>query len=126
MNKRSLVARLLYILGLLFSTLPAALATLSYFPIWVERGAPTLLSGISLIFLLLSFVPLFKAIKKLFESPSAPLMWFIAFLIFFAFSRIAQDLTVICLVGFVGNLVGSTLFGISNSMTKKRQDRDEG
>lgn len=103
----------LKLLGLLISVIPPFIATISYFPIWRERGAETVLSGLSLLLLLISAIPLFKAIKNALRSPSAPLVWFFVFITFFALSKIAEDVTVIAFTGFISNLVGAFLFRLS-------------
>lgn len=100
-------------LGLIFSVLPPALATLAYFPVWIERGGAAVLSGFTLILLILAAVPLISFIKKIFASPAAYLMWLIIFVIFFMLSKIANEMTVISFVGFLGNAVGALMFKLA-------------
>lgn len=99
--------------GLIFSTLPPLFATLSFFPIWKERGPEAMLSGLSLCLILFSAVPVIRAVKKAVSAPSAPLLWFFLFLLFFLLSRIADDITVIAFVGFISNIIGAFFFSIS-------------
>ena len=77
-----------------------------------ETGA--VLSGFALILLLLSFVPLFKLVKKMLESPAAHTMWLICFILFFCLSKIADEMTVISFVGFVSNLIGAAIFKLAD------------
>ena len=98
------------ILGIAFSTVPVTLAVLSYFPIWVARGGEAVISGFTLLLLALGALPLLRAAKQYLASPSAHLLWFISFVVFFLLSRVADELTVISFVGFVSNLVGALLF----------------
>jgi len=112
---------LLKALGLIFSTLPPFVATLSYFPIWRERGAEAMLSGLCLSITLVCALPIFRAIKSALRSPSAPLLWFIIFLIFFSLSKIAEDITVIAFVGFISNLIGALFF----TLAKRQGERTE-
>ena len=46
-------------------------------------------------------------------------MWLVSFLIFFCLSRIADEMTVISFVGFVGNLIGALFFHLG------RRERSE-
>lgn len=114
------------LVGLVISTVPPIMAILSYFPIWMERGASTVLSGFTLLLILMAIVPLFKLFKRLFESPSAPIMWLIAFIIFFTLSKISNEMTVISFVGFISNLTGSFFFKLSDKYRMKRTGENEG
>ena len=108
-------------LGLILSTLPPLFATLSYFPIWRTRGAGALISGLSLLLILLCAVPSVRAIKTALRSPSAPIVWFVVFVIFFALSKIADEVTVIAFVGFISNLIGAIFF----SLARKRAGEEK-
>ncbi len=110
MNKRRAVFRLL---GLLFSVLPPLICTVLYFPIWRERSAEVMLSGISLILLALSVLPAYRLFVKYMRSPSAYMIWFIIFVLFLLLSKIADDMTVISFVGFISNLMGAVFFKLS-------------
>ena len=118
MNRRNFFALCLYLLGILSAVLPPAIAILTYFPIWASRGASSVASGFTLLLLSVAAVPLFKAAKKLLESPSAPVMWLTLFLLFLMLSEIAHDMTVISFVGFIGNLIGAAFFKLSGRMKK--------
>lgn len=110
MNDLRPKAILLTLLGLAFCTLPAMAAVLFYFPIWVDRGGAAALSGFTLFLMLLAISPMLKAIRHILRSPASHTMWFIAFVVFFALSSIAEEMTVICFVGFVSNLIGALFF----------------
>jgi hypothetical protein len=97
-------------LAVLVSTLPPIAATLTYFPLWRNHGTAALVSGFTLILLLLGIVPLIKLFKRLFSAPSATLLWLSVFIIFFLLSKIADEMVVISFVGFTGNLSGDFLW----------------
>lgn len=105
--------RLYYLLGLAFSTLPAVISTLSYFPIWKARGGIYTVSGLALILLALAAIPSLRIIRERLKSPSAVFIWLAVFLLFFSLSRIAEQVTVIAFFGFLGNLCGSIFFRLS-------------
>ena len=111
MLKRPNFAKLaLHITGLLLCILPPAAATACYFPLWTMRGASHTLAGGGVLILVLCAMPLYKYLKRLLASPASYLMWLILFLIFFCLSKIAEEMTVIAFVGFIGNLLGSLCF----------------
>ncbi|MBO7304226.1 MAG: hypothetical protein J6V09_03305 [Clostridia bacterium] len=97
-------------IGLCFSVLPVLMAIISYFPEWRQRGGGTLFSGFVLLLVLLALIPLFNVIKSALKTPSAKTLWFVIFVVFFLLSRIADEMTVISFIGFVGNLIGAFFF----------------
>ncbi len=107
-------------LGLILCTVPVFLAVISYFPLWREAGGGRLLSGGALLLVILAWVPLFRFIKRLIASPSAYMMWLIIFIVFFMLSKIAEEMTVISFVGFIGNLLGAICFRFA-----KRGEKNE-
>ena len=109
MNEFNPKGTLLSLLGLAFCIIPAASAAMMYFPLWIERGAASTLSGFSLFVIILAFIPLLKFIRGFLRTPSSYVMWLTAFIIFALLSSIADEMTVICFVGFVGNLIGAVL-----------------
>ena len=112
-NKRNFVNFTLHLLAILLSTLPPAIATLSYFPLWRGRGGLALLSGGAVLLLSLSAVPLFKLIAAKIRSASSFVMWGLILLLFLFLGEISRELTVISFFGFLGNLFGALLFKIA-------------
>lgn len=104
---------LLNALGLLFSILPPALAILFYFPVWVNKGGEYVLSGIAVLLMIIAFVPLFKLLKKAFETPSGYAIWLLIFVVFLTVSRISSEMITVSFIGFIGNLIGAILFKIA-------------
>lgn len=100
-------------LGVVISVIPVAVTIFSYFPLWIAREDASILSGLSLILFGAAVIPLYKYLKQIFHTPSAPVMWFIFFAVFFLLSKIADEVTVISFVGFVTNLFGSLLFKLA-------------
>ncbi len=110
-------------LGLVFSVVPTMLAVLSYFPVWRERGGGAMLSGFTLCLILIAALPAVRLLKKVFESPSAPMIWLAAFIIFSALSRIAREMTVISFVGFTSNLIGAYFFTRARKADKENENQ---
>lgn len=99
-------------LGIALSVLPPAIATLSYFPVWQNRGTGAVLSGFTAIVLLVCAIPIFKALRRLLASPSAWLSWLVIFIVFSALSSIAEEMVVISFIGFIFGAAGAICFKI--------------
>ena len=108
------------LIGLLLCTLPPALTVLMYFPIWRGEGGGKLLSGFTLILLCLCARPLFKQLKALLSSSASYVPWLILLVLFLLLSRIAEEMTVISAVGFIGNLAGAVVMRLGS-----RGEKDE-
>ena len=120
MKRLNIRGALLNLVGLVLSVVPPLVATLSYFPLFVEKGADSVLSGIALILLIISAVPLFKFLRRALDSPSARTVWLIAFALFFTLGKIADEITVISFVGALSNLIAGVFFALA-----KRRGADE-
>ncbi len=103
-------------LGLGVCILPPSLAVLSYFPLWISRDEKSAVSGFALVLLAIAAIPLFKYIREWLKSPSAPTVWLILFLIFFVLSGIADEMRVICFVGFISNITGGLIIGLASKL----------
>ena len=104
---------ILHALGLGFSVIPVAVSIFSYFPLWIAREDASVLSGISLLLTLLALLPLARYLRSILRTASAPLMWLAVFIAFMLLSRIANEVTVISFVGFIGNLIGALFFKLA-------------
>lgn len=118
MNQR-LKFLLLNLFALILCTVPVIIATLSYFPLWKERGSGAVLSGFTVFVLLLCIYPLFKLLKMLFRSPSVWMGWLLIFALFALVRSIADEMTVISFVGFISNSFGAVLFKLAGGIRKK-------
>lgn len=112
MNAR-IKSYILILFGLAVSIIPTIIAAVSYFPIWKERGTNAVFSGFLLLLMLISIIPLFKFLKKVFESPSIQFTWLFIFILFSLMKSIVNEMIVISLVGFISNSLGAILFKLS-------------
>ena len=118
-NNRVFVSFALHIIGFLLCVVPPAVCTLLYFPLWKEAGYASCIAGGTALLLALCVIPLYKMIRKGLMSFSSYMMWLILFLLFFALSKIGDQMTVISFVGFIGNLLGAICFWYA----KRGEDR---
>ena len=121
--KPTLKSAALYMLGLAVSTLPAVIATLSYFPLWRARGAASVASGFCLLLLLLAALPIVKGAKRMLSSPSVWMLWLIVFLAFYFLGRIANEMTVIAFVGTLSNVTGAVIFKLASGARLKNEGK---
>lgn len=121
-NKSALRALLFRAVGLIFSVAPVLTATLLYFPLWQKESAAKALSGGVLLLILFSILPIFKLLKRIMKSPSVYMLWLICFLLFFSLAKIAEEMTVISFVGFIGNLIGAFFFKLGEGYGGKNGD----
>ena len=98
------------ILGMAFCVIPATVATLEHFPVWAAEGGEAMVSGITLILLVLCALPFKRQISEYLKSPSAWMLWLCIFIFASLFSRIADDVAAISLVAFPTNIIGAMLF----------------
>ena len=117
-NNRSFVSFALHILGFLLCIVPPTICTLLYFPLWKVGGYTTCIAGGTALILALCIIPLYKMIKRGLMSFSSYMMWLILFLLFLALSKIADQMTVISFVGFIGNLLGAVCFHFARREVK--------
>ena len=103
----------LHFLGFSLCILPPAICTLSYFPLWKHDGYQSCIAGGVALLLVICALPLYKLISRRLMSYSSYLIWLFLFLVFFGLSKIAEQMTVISLVGFVGNLLGAICFHLA-------------
>ena len=108
-------------LGALLCIAPPAVATLCYFPLWVEKSSSATISGLSLILILVSIIPLFRIVKDHISSPSAPVIWILICLFCFAFKSIIDQVLVIAFVGAVSSLAGMLVFWARDKGEKKEE-----
>lgn len=89
-------------------------ATISQFPVWVDRSAEATISGIFILFAFLSMIPFLKQIIAYFKSPSAWLMWCVILVALIALSAIINEAIIICAIGAVANIIGAGLYKLGN------------
>ena len=121
--KASPKSTVLTLIGLAMSVIPPVIATISYFPLFKEKGGGAVVSGIAVLLLLISAIPLARTVKRFLRSPSARGIWILTFIVFFTLGRIAEEMTVISFVGAVSNIIGSVFFALAGR--KKRNEKQD-
>ena len=94
-------------------------ATMSQFPVWVEESSEATVSGLFLIFAILTAIPLFRQLRELVKSPSMPVIWLVMFVGFWALRNIIDEMIMISLVGVVSNSVGTVVYKLGGSIAER-------
>lgn len=110
--KRTTKGKIIKVSALVLDVGAPLAATISQFPIWVEKSAGATISGLFVLFAFLSAIPFLKQIKTYFKSPSAWVMWLIIFGALFALRAIVDEMVLICAVGAIANGFGAGLYKI--------------
>lgn len=97
------------------------IATLTQFPAWVERSAGSTVSGLVVVFALVSAIPLFKFFNGMLKSPSVPVIWAIALGFLLALRTIVDEMILICFVGAVSNTIGTAIYKIGEGLDKEEK-----
>ena len=119
MSKRPLFL----VLGYALCVVPPALAILERFPLWAREGGAPLISGFSLLLLLVAAIPLRRglqrALRRFLESPSAFTIWGVLWLACEFFGRIAVSLADIALLATLSSLLGAFFFRLAGRGVSK-------
>lgn len=112
--KRTTKGKIFKISALVLDVGAPLAATVSQFPVWVDRSAGATVSGLFVLFALLSAIPFFKQIKAYFKSPSVWVMWCIILVALVALRAIIDEMIVICLIGAAANVIGAGLYKLGD------------
>lgn len=85
-------------------------ATLTQFPVWVERSSEATVSGMFLLLALICVIPFLKQIREYFKSPDAWVIWCVLFVFFVVLQNIVQEMLIVTFVGLVSNLIGKGFY----------------
>lgn len=112
----------LTILGAVLCIAPPVVATFMYFPLWVATSSSATVSGLSLILILVSIIPIIRIVKKIIETPSIPIVWAIICVFCFAFKSIIDQVLVISFVGTLSSLAGMFIFWLRKKGAKEEKE----
>ena len=96
-------------------------ATLTQFPVMIERSAGATVSGLFVMFALLSGIPLVKHFGKSIKTPSMPVALSICFIALLALRSIIDEVIIVCAVGAISNFAGAFLYKKGESVAGKEE-----
>ena len=110
-------------LGWAVSTLPALIATLRWFPLFVTRGqGERTVSLLSCLLLIVALVPLHRALGSFFRNLSAWKVYLFLFVFFTLTGSIAYEMRCVAAVGLISSVPGSILFALG----RRNEDDHDG
>ena len=106
--------KLLKLFSLAICTVPPALATLHYFPIWYKESKfEIVIPGVAVLCFCLCSIPLLRWVIKKIKTPSVWMVWTVMAVLLVAMEKILPQLTIICEIGAVTNIAGALLWKIA-------------
>jgi hypothetical protein len=85
----------------------------------VEKSAETTVSGIAVVFALLSIIPALRLLKKYTESPAAWMVWSCLAVVLIAINTIIDQAVVIAVFGAASNGIGAAVYKVGDRIEKK-------
>ncbi len=102
-------SKVLYILGMLLSVVPASVTALMHFPIWLcERASG--LSVLGILVLSLCLLPFWRALKEAVKSPAPWQMWLALLIGITLLEGILEGVRVVALVATPCSILGAVCF----------------
>lgn len=93
--------------------------TLSYFPLWIEKSSEATVSGIAVVFALLSIIPALRVIKKRLVSPAVWMVWTFLAVVLIGINTIIDQAVVIATFGAASNSIGAVIYKTGERIEKK-------
>ena len=101
------------------------IATLTQFPVWVEKSSKATVSGLVLVFAFLSCLPFIKQIKEYFKSPSIVIVWSVGLVLLVCLNNIINEMIVVCFAGLVSNAIGTGIYKVGNIIHDKEDPAED-
>ena len=115
----------------LCAVLPPLIATLYFFPEWIEKSPGATFSGTTLVVILVCMIPFWRkllGLAKNFTSTAMPVFWLVVFAVFMVLKDIVDKFIYISLFGLIGSLISMGICVFRNKYgikTEKASDSDE-
>lgn len=113
--------RVLKISALTIDILAPLVATLTQFPIWIDKSAEATVSGVAMLLVFFSCIPALKYIKAFIKSPSVPIVWLVIFVMFTMLSNIIDQMIVVAFIGVISNTIGTVLYKLGEKYTLRKE-----
>ena len=108
--KNATKGKVIKAVAVIIDVLGPFIATLTQFPVWIDKSAEATMSGLFVVFAALSVIPLLRQIKAFIKSPSVWVIWVVLFVFFIALQSIISEMLVVCFWGMVANIVGAGVY----------------
>lgn len=125
MDKRRLISKIVYIIGMIFAVAPPLIAFIEHFPVLKEKNYGATVSWFAVAMIAICCIPFWRKIKEYFKSPDTAVLWLVVFVIFTAVKNLIDGMIVVAFCGLVGNLAAKALFFASAKIDVKGEGEEE-
>lgn len=115
-------SRALKVTALTIDVSAPLIATLTQFPIWIEKSAEATVSGVFLLLAFLSCIPFLKHIKRFLKSPSIPIVWLVLFIMLTMLNNIINQMIVVAFIGVISNTIGTCIYKWGDKIGKGKDE----
>ena len=95
------------------------MATITQFPVWVQKSPEATFSGMFILCAFLSCLPFINYIKTYLKSPAVWSVWLIVFIIITLMKSIIDQMIVVCFVGLLSNCFGAIIYKFGKYLYEK-------
>lgn len=113
--------RVLKISALTIDILAPLVATLTQFPIWIDKSAEATVSGVAMLLVFFSCIPALKYIRAFIKSPSVPIVWLVVFVMLTMLNNIIEQMIVVAFIGTISNTIGTVLYKLGEKYTPRKE-----
>lgn len=100
-------------------------ATCTQFPIWIKSSAAATVSGLFVVFALLSSIPLLRWMKRKNKAPSGEIIWTIIFVMLYAVNEIINQMILISFFGMLANWIGVILYNVGEKVAEREEKGED-
>ena len=86
------------------------IATMTQFPVWVDKSADATVSGMFLFLATLCCIPFFRQLKEVMKNPANPVFWIIVVGILISLRKIIDEMILVGVVAAIANITGSFIY----------------
>lgn len=100
-------------------------ATLTQFPVWIEKSSEATVSGLFLFLSIICCLPFLKQLKEYFKSPSVWIVWVIMLALLICLRNIIDQMVIVCFFGTLANVAGAGIYKLGCIVENKEDIIEE-
>lgn len=120
--KRSTKGKIVKTSAVIIDVAGPVFATLSKFPVWIEKSPKATVSGLALVLIAISCIPFIRQLKAFFKSPSVLSVWLIMFIALIVLNNIIEDMMYVAFVGLISGAAGTGIYKLGDIIDSKGND----
>lgn len=100
------------------------IATMTQFPVWVDKSADATVSGMFLFLAALCCIPFFRQLREVMKNPANPFFWIIVVGILVALRKIIDEMILVGVVAAIANITGAFLYKWGQAVEARPEQDD--